>query len=72
MSDMRISDIHFLPKCPNTRCCGFALLKGNANAKLRPTQVVDINGKDGTFIMQVEQTLPAFGHGPNFVQRRQS
>jgi hypothetical protein len=34
---------------------------GNVDAKLRPTQVVDINERGGTFVMQAEHTLPACG-----------
>jgi hypothetical protein len=36
---------------------------GNVDAKLRPTQVVDINGRGGTFVMQAGHTLPACGQG---------
>jgi hypothetical protein len=36
---------------------------GNAGAKLRRMQVVDINGRDGTFVMQARYTLPACGQG---------
>jgi hypothetical protein len=36
---------------------------GNVGANLRPTQVVDINGRGGTFVMQAGHTLPAFGQG---------
>jgi hypothetical protein len=37
------------------------MLMGNVGAKLRPTQVVDINGRGGTFVMQAEHALPACG-----------
>jgi hypothetical protein len=36
---------------------------GNVGAKLRPAQVVDINGRAGTFVMQAEHALPACGQG---------
>jgi hypothetical protein len=36
---------------------------GNVGAKLRRMQVVDINGRDGTFVMQARYTLPACGQG---------
>jgi hypothetical protein len=34
---------------------------GNAGAKLRATQVVDINGRGGTVVMLAGHTLPACG-----------
>jgi len=39
------------------------MLMGNVGAKLRPTQVVDINGRGSTFVMQAGYTLPACGQG---------
>jgi hypothetical protein len=41
----------------------FVMLMGNVGAKLRPTQVVDINGRGSTFVMQAGYTLPACGQG---------
>jgi len=42
---------------------------GNVGAKLRPTQVVDINGRGGTFVMLAGHTLPACGQPSRGVRK---